>query len=63
MSDDNLLVPVYLELFGIPLLMIMWVLYRAFVARRPKNEVYNDLGLTVFVSAVWVGVYFFLLQD
>jgi hypothetical protein len=53
---------VYLELFAIPTVMLLWVLYRFFIKKKPLREVLPDLQLVLFVCGFWYLVYFVLLR-
>jgi hypothetical protein len=53
---------IYLELFGIPVAIFAWILYRLIIKKKPWSEIGPDLQLAAFVSGVWALVYFFLLR-
>ena len=52
----------YLELFGIPLAVFGWVLYKWIIKKKPWIEIQPDLQLAAFVTGVWTLVYFVLLR-
>jgi hypothetical protein len=51
----------YLRMFGIPVAMLVWVVYRLLVKKRPWKEILPDLQLILFVCLVYYLVYFVLL--
>jgi hypothetical protein len=53
---------VYLELFGIPLAILIWLLYRLFIKKQTWMKVKPDFQVAVFVCLVWIVVYFILLR-
>jgi hypothetical protein len=53
---------VYLELFGIPLAIFGWLLYRFIIKKRTWAEIQPDFQVAVFITGVWVLVYFVLLR-
>lgn len=53
----------YLELYGIPVAIFAWVLWRWLFKKKSWKEILPDLQLAVFVSVVWTLVYFVLLRD
>ena len=51
----------FLRLFAIPLVMLVWVIHRLVVKRKPMREILPDLQLVLFVCAFYYVVYFVLL--
>jgi hypothetical protein len=43
----------YLRMFGIPVAMLVWVVYRLLVKKRPWKEILPDLQLILFVCLVY----------